>query len=95
MHKHTLLTGVATLLFDMFGLLAANLVWKKEQRKTEHVTVELCMYKLEVLNTRLHCFFTTVCTFPGSAVFSFGPFMEISIHLVKLCSFEDKKQQQK
>lgn len=51
MHKHTLLTIVATLLFDMVEPLVANLVWQEEQRKTEHVTVELCLYKLEVLKT--------------------------------------------
>lgn len=51
MHKHTLLTVVATLLFDMVEPLVANLVSQEEQRKTEHVTVEMCLYKLEVLKT--------------------------------------------
>lgn len=94
MHKHTLLTVVATLLFDMFELLVANLVWQEEQRKTEHVTVELCLYKLEVLKTSdlpeqmLSVYYTGWCQQP-SVLDLLHP-QKISIQLVKLCYFEDK-----
>lgn len=46
MHKHTLLTCVVRLLFDMFKLLVINLVWREEQRKMKHVAVKLCLNKM-------------------------------------------------